>query len=123
MTFTIDTASNNTAQSLTNTATGIKVKAFESNAVMNMIRDNLEDGLSRLAYKFLQVTFDNIEDNMVIKKIDTDGFREMNKEAMRDAVRRYDIRVDTGTSSFDSEEQRRSDAIARRNITQQAMAA
>lgn len=123
MSFTIDTAWTNTAQSLTNTATWIKVKAFESNSVMNMIRENLEDWLTRLAYKFLQVTFDNIEWNVTIKKMDADGFWEINKEAMRDAIRRYDIRVETGSSSFDTEEQRRSDAIARWNISQQAASA
>ena len=42
---------------------------------------------------------------------------------MRDAVRRYDIEVESGRSSFDSVEQRRADAIAQWNIAQQAAAA
>lgn len=123
MTFTIDTASPQGNQALTNTATGIKVKAFESNSVVNMIRKNYENWLVMLAYKFLQASFDNLEENVVIKKMWDDWFREINKEAMRDAVRRYEIRVEAGSTSFDTIEQRRSDAIAQRNISQQAAAA
>ena len=94
MSFTIDTSSQQGNQSLTNTATGIKVKAFESNSVMNMVRDNFEQALVLLAYKFLQETADNLDDNAIIKKLDDDGFWEINKEAFRDALRRYEIRIE-----------------------------
>jgi hypothetical protein len=123
MTFTIDTAGNNTNESLTNTATGIKAKMFESNAVMEMIRRNFEYALGRIAYKLLEETYNNLEDNIVIKKIDKDGYREINKEAMRDSWRRYKIRVEAGSSTYDGQEQRRADAIAQWNIAQQAKAA
>lgn len=123
LTFTIDTSTQQGNQALTNTATGIKVKAFESNAVINMVRENFEAALVLLAYKFLQVTFENLDDNVSIKKMEDDGFWEINKEAMRDAIRRYDIRIESGSTSFDSQEQRRADAIAQRNIAQQAAAA
>jgi hypothetical protein len=67
-TFTIDTTTPQGNQALTNTATGIKVKAFESNSVINMVRKNFEDGMVRIAYKFLQATFENQDDNIIIKK-------------------------------------------------------
>lgn len=42
---------------------------------------------------------------------------------MRDALRRYNITIETGTSTYDGIEQKRADAIARRNLGQQASAA
>lgn len=119
-TFTIDTTTPQWNQALTNTATWIKVKAFETSSVVNDVRSNYEDALVRIAYKLLQSTFDNLEWNAVIKKIWDEWFWEINKEAMRDAVRRYEIKIEAWSSSFDSVEQRRSEAIAQRNISQQA---
>ena len=43
MTFTVDTSSPNSQQSLTNTATGARIKFFESNTVMDEIRKHLEE--------------------------------------------------------------------------------
>jgi hypothetical protein len=123
MTFTIDTSSQTGNQALTNTATWIKVKAFESNSVVNYVRKNFERAMSRLAYKFLQCTFENLDDNVIIKKLDDEWFWNMNKEIMRDAIRRYAIKIEAWSSTFDSQEQRRADAIAQWNIAQQAKAA
>lgn len=39
---------------------------------------------------------------------------------MRDAIERYDITVEAGSSSFDSEETRREVAIAQWNLATQA---
>lgn len=39
---------------------------------------------------------------------------------MKEAVRRYDIKVEAGSSSFDNMENRRNDAITQWNISQQA---
>ena len=39
---------------------------------------------------------------------------------MRDALSKYDIFVEAGSSSYDSEEKRRSDALSRRNLAMQA---
>jgi hypothetical protein len=35
---------------------------------------------------------------------------------MRDALRRYDIKIEAGSSSFDSEEQRRANGTAQWNL-------
>ena len=43
-------------------------------------------------------------------------FREINKEAIADAVEKYEIVIEAGSSSYDSQESRRNDAIAQRNI-------
>lgn len=70
MTFTIDTSSNNSNEALTNTATGIKVKVFESNNVINQVRENFEASLTRLAYKLLHETYNNLDTNIIIKRSD-----------------------------------------------------
>lgn len=119
MTFTVDTSNQQNSQALTNTATGIKVKFFESNSVIDEVRKHFEEFLEDLAYKLLQTLYENMDNNVVIKKLGDEGFWQVNKEAYRDALRRYAIRVEIGSSSFDSEEQRREDAIARGNIAMQ----
>lgn len=123
LSFTVDTSNQKWNQALTNTATGIRVKAFESNSVIERVRENYEKWLEMLAYKFLQETFENIDDNITIKRMWDDGYWEVNKAIMAEAIRRYDIRVESWSTGFDSKEDRRSDAIAKWNIAQQAMAA
>ena len=120
LTFTVDTAQPLWQQSLTNTATGAKIKAFESNAVVDEARKHFEEWLERLAYKFLQHTFDNLEGNITIQD-DKWDFRQIHKEAMRDAINKYEIKVEAWSSSFDSEETRREVAIAKWNLLTQAM--
>ncbi len=39
---------------------------------------------------------------------------------LRDAISKYEIKIEAGSSSFDSEESRRNDALAKRNIGLQA---
>ena len=46
----------------------------------------------------------------------------MNKEAMRDAIKKYEIKVEIGSSSFDSVEDRRDDAVAKFNMAKEAIA-
>jgi hypothetical protein len=43
LTFTVDTAQPQGNQALTNTATGIKVKFYESNAVIDEVRRHFEE--------------------------------------------------------------------------------
>lgn len=110
-TFTVDTTANKSNQALTNTATGARIKFFESNTVIDELRKHFEEGLERLAYKLLETTFENMEDNIVIKKLWDEWFWEVNKELLRDAFNRYSIKVEVNSSSFDDVESRREDAI------------
>lgn len=112
MSFTVDTANPKNQQALTNTATGARIKFFESNSVIDEVRKHFEQGLERLAYKLIQEAFEHMEDNIVIKKMGTEGFWELNKELLRDAVNRYSIKVEVNSSAFDDIESRREDAIA-----------
>jgi hypothetical protein len=115
-TFTVDTSNPQNQQALTNTATGARIKFFESNTVIEEIRKHFEQGLQRLAYKLLNETFENMEDNIVIKKTEDEGYWQINKELLKNAIKKYEIRVEIGSSSYDSIEDRRDDAIAKWNI-------
>lgn len=116
LTHTTDVSWQSGQTSQINTATGARIAFFESNSVTAEVRKNFERWARELAYKLLQWTVDNIEDNIVIKKIDSEWFLEINKEALKDAVERYEIGVEAGSSSFDEVETKRDEAIAIKNI-------
>lgn len=119
-TFTVDTANPRSEQALTNTATGMRIKFFESNSVIEEVRKHFEAGLQQLAYKMLQCAFENMEDNIVFKKQGTQEYWEANKEVLRDAIQKYAIRVEVNSSSFDYIENRRDEAMALYNTLLQA---
>jgi len=116
LTFTIDTNNSSNTQGLTNTATGMRIKFFESNSVIDAVRKNFEQWLTRLAYKLLSEIAENSDENITIKQMDDDGYWEINKEAITDSLNKYEITIETGTSSYDTLENRRDDAIAKGNI-------
>jgi len=120
VTFTVDTGNPNSQQALTNTATGARIKFFESNSVIDSKRKSFERWMARLAYKLLNETFENMEDNIVIKKNGDEWYWEINKELLKNAIQKYEIRVEIGSSSYDNIEDRREDAIAKYNLWLQA---
>lgn len=105
---------------LTNTATGAKISFFESNSVIAELRKNFERGVQELWMKILEWTFDNIDKDITLKRIDDWKFFRVNKEAFRDALERYEIKIEANSSSFDDTESRRDDAIALNNISREA---
>ena len=113
---TTDVSGQSGQTSQINTATGARIAFFESNSVTAEVRKNFERWARELAYKLLQWTVDNLEDNIIIKKIDEEWFLEINKEALRDAIERYEIGIEAGSSSFDKAEDKRNEAIAIKNI-------
>lgn len=119
--FTINTNTPITQNSLTETATGAKIQSGETDSVTAEIRTHFEETLVRLSYKLIQYEYDNMEENMNIKSEDEDDtFYEMNKEAIRDAESKYAIEFEAGSTSSDTTEERRNDAIAQWNIWLQA---
>lgn len=120
VTFTVDTSNPQNQQALTNTATGARIKFFESNIVIDDKRKAFERGLKRLAYKLLNETYENMEENIVIKKQGDEWYWEINKELLRNAIQKYEIRVEIGSSSYETIEDRREDAIAKYNLWLQA---
>lgn len=116
LTHTVDTSNPKSQQALTNTATWIKVKYAESNAVINEIRTHFEEWMVELAYKLLECVYNNMNDeNIIIDKV-WGGFLQINKEAFKDAIERYKIKIEVNSSSFDNIENRREDAIALMNV-------
>ena len=122
LTFTVDTSNTNNAQALTNTATWIRIKFYESNTVVDEIRKHFEEWLERLAYKLLEQTAENYDKNIVIKKMWDEWFWKIHKQAIVDSLEKYEIQIETWTSSYDTIESRREDAIAKYNIWVQAAA-
>jgi hypothetical protein len=78
--------------------------------------------LERLAYKLLEQTAENYDKNIVIKKMWDEGFWKIHKEAIVNSLEKYEIQIETWTSSYDTIESRREDAIAKYNIWVQAAA-
>ena len=120
LTHTVDTTNQRNAQALTNTATGARISLFESNAVFDRIRKRFERSLEELAYKFIETAFENMDENIVFKKQGTEDFWALNKEAFRNALERYDIKAEATSSTMDTLEGRREEAIALFNTVLQA---
>lgn len=123
MSFTVDTSNPRSENALTNTATGARIKFFESNSVLDEVRKVFEKFLERVAYNLLLETFENLDENIVFKKQGTEEYWNVNKEFLRNAIQRYSIKVETNSSSFNDIESRREDAIALFNIALQAQQA
>lgn len=118
-TFTIDTNNSQNQQGLTNTATGMRIKFFESNVVIDEVRKHYEKGLENIAYKLLTEIAENMDENITIKALWDDSFREINQEAIKNSLEKFEIKVEAGSSSYDSIENRRDEAIAKGNIALQ----
>ena len=116
MTFRTDVSQPQSQQALTDTATGARIKFFETSKVKAMVRKRFERAMERLAYKLILATFENIEENIIIKKMGTEEYWMANKEVLRNAVERYTVKIETNSSSFSDAESRREDAIAWKNI-------
>jgi hypothetical protein len=114
--YLIDTSSQSGNQALTNTATWSRIKFYESVSVINYVRDNIEQAMVDLAYKLLEFAYDNIEGNIVIKKTWDEGYWRVHKDFIKDALNRYDITIEAWSSTKETEEDRRNEALALYNI-------
>lgn len=117
--YTIDIANRSPWVWQTNTATWEKIQYSEMNDVVNDARQSFEDALARLAYKILDITYENMDTNIYFKW--TKKYWTLHKEAFADAIRRFDIRVEANSSSSVDVESRRADAIAQKNIASEAI--
>lgn len=117
-TFTIDVGNRQNLPWTTNTATGERIQFFESNQVIDDIRKKFEDSVSRLGYKILQETYENmaITDNIILRKEWTTQYFKINREAIKNALENYDLHIEAWSTSNDLLETRRQDAIAQYNL-------
>lgn len=118
-THTVDVTQPQWQTNLTNTATGARISSAVTDAVIDELRKNFERWVQELWFRILQFAFDNIDTDVTIKKKDGKFFK-LKKEAFRDALERYDIKIEASSSSFDSADTRRADALAIKNIMAEA---
>lgn len=116
MTFTVDTANTKSTGALTNTATGAKIDYAESNIVMERIKAHFESWFVRSAYKLLQVAYDKMEWTITIKKSDGKWFIYINKELFKDALKKFNIKVEVWSTSWDNKQSKRDDAATMTNM-------
>lgn len=120
-TFSVDTANTKTTGALSNTATWAKIDYAESNIVVEHLKRHWEDRFVRTAYKLLQVASEEMDGVITIKKKNWEWFYKIHKELLKDAVKKYNIKVEVWSTSWDSIQAKRDDAITKANMAAQAM--
>jgi len=123
LTFTVDTTAPTSTQGFTNTATAVRARFFESNVMYSDTLKHYEEFIVRLAYDMLDAIAENAKEDIIIAKMGEGRFKWANKEIFEDAPLRYAIRVEVGSSSFDTIENRREDALAFWTVLKEAAAA
>ena len=88
------------------TATGVKQKATENNIVVNQVLKQFEEMASEIFRRLIDISYESMGKNVIFKALDTDEFVEIHKESLRDARKRYDMRVEAGSSSMMTMEDR-----------------
>jgi len=111
-TFLVNPNTPRSSSALTDTATGARISAFDANSVIQLVADNTMSAISKVGYKLLKTTFENLKSNLVIKKQGSSEFWDINKESMRDAITRYSIKIEANSSAFDDADKRRENGIA-----------
>lgn len=123
LSFTIDTTAPTSQQGFTNTATAVRARFFESNVMYADTLKHFEEFLTRIAYDMLDSIAENAKKDVVIAKLGEGKFKWAKPEMFEDAPLRYAIRVEVGSSSFDTVESRREEALAFWTIMKEAKAA
>lgn len=112
LSFTVDTTATTQSQGFTNTATAVRARFYENNTVYADTLEQLENLITRLAYDMLDEIAHKALNDVVVRKLGETRFKFLDKKIFEDAPLRYMIRVEVGSSSFDSIESRREDALA-----------
>jgi hypothetical protein len=119
---TIDFTQDGGSQSFTNTATGERIRANEANSRYQYKLDNVEMGIAEVGNIMLHVASVFADDNIVIRKFTDEGeeqFFDINESIFDNVTEGVDIRVDAGSTGFDTIEDKRNNAIALGNISLQ----
>lgn len=123
VTHTIDTTAPSQSQGFTNTATAVRARFFESNTVYADTLRHLEEFWINLSYDIIDSIAENAENDVIIKTLGKGKFQWAKPEMFDDAPIRYSIDVEVGSSSFDSMESRREEALALWTLAKDAKAA
>ncbi len=106
--FTIDTSQPTSTQGFTNTATAVRARFFETNTVYADTLKHFEEFLVRLAYSVLEKIAQNATEDIYLPEQE----KRLKPQLFTDSMLRYVVRVEVGSSSFDTLESRREDALA-----------
>lgn len=112
ITFLTSVSNPNSAQNLTNTATGVKAAVFDTSSVINDVRKNMENAVVELAYQMLELLFDNIGDNWVVERIGEERYFRIQRTLFQNPRAKYNIQIEANSSVFDNAENKRTDALA-----------
>jgi len=121
--FTVDTTAPSSTQGFTNTATAVRARFFESNVIYADTLKHYEEFLVRIAYDMLDAIAENAKEDIIIARLGEQRFKWAKPEVFEDAPLRYAIRVEVGSSSFDTVESRREEALAQWTVLKEAAAA
>lgn len=122
LSFTVDTTAPSSQQGFTNTATAVRARFFESNVMYADTLKHLEELLTKLAYDLLDKIAENASDDIIIGRLGKGRFKWAKPAIFDDAPLRYAINVEVGSSSFDSVENRREEALAMWTLAKDAAA-
>lgn len=120
LSFTVDTTAPTSQQGFTNTATAVRARFFESNVMYGDTLKHFEEFLVRIAYDMLDSIAENASEDIIISRLGEDKFKWAKPAMFDDAPLRYSIRVEVGSSSFDTAETRREEALALWTIFKEA---
>ena len=121
-TGTIDFTQDSGSQGFTNTATGERIRANEANSRYQSKLDNIESGIAKVGKMMLYMASIFSDENIVIRRLAEDGdeqFFELNSSIFEGAAEGIDVKVDAGSTGFDTIEDKRNSAIALGNISLQ----
>jgi hypothetical protein len=120
LSFTIDPGNPLNRAGGTDTATAVRAKFFEVNTVYADTLKHFEEWLVELAYNILDSVAMNAKNDVVIERMQSGDYKWASPAIFEDAPLRYAVRVEVGSSSFDSIENRREDALAKLAVLERA---
>jgi len=123
LSFTIDSGNPMSRAGSTDTATAVRAKFYEVSSVYSDTLKHFEEFLTRIAYDILDCVAMNAENDVVVKHLGNGDYKWAKPEVFKDGPLRYAIRVEVGSSSFDSIENRREDALAKFAVLERAAGA
>jgi hypothetical protein len=121
--FSVNALSSGSRPGSSETATGTKAAYYDSNIVTSDVLAHFEEWLEDLCYDMLECLFENHTDDKIVQEIGVNRYKWLSKEIFKKAKLRYLIKIDIGSSSLDSQENRREDALAKLTVLQKAVEA
>ena len=120
--FTIDATGGGGAGGGTDSATATRAQFFDSNTVYADTLRHFEELVADLMYDVIDNLYDNLDDDKIIAALGLEDMLKIDRRVFEDAISRYNIRCEVGSSSFDSIENRREDVLAKLTVAERAAA-